>query len=167
MRKSLALTVFLITLLALVGSSSAVSQLASMESITNPTYTDMSGNKKDVNEYKGKVLLLNFWASWCGPCIMEVPGLNKVHEQYKTKGFEILSLSLDSQFGLTRIKDVAQRSRMKYTIGKAHTEMLGELQINAIPMSLLFGKDGTLVRKYTGPPHAEILKKDIEAALAR
>ena len=137
----------------------------SLNLLKNSTFTDLEGNKIDLNQYKGKVLFLNFWASWCAPCIMEIPSLNRIHERFTPRGLELLSLSLDSQYGLTRIKDIATRQRMQYKVGKADTEMVNELKIFAIPMSYLYGKDGKVIRKYMGPPNPTQLLKDIEQAL--
>lgn len=135
--------------------------------IKNNTYTNLEGKVVKLSKYKGKVLFLNFWASWCGPCIMEIPSLNRFYSRYHPRGLEVLSLSLDTEYSLTRIKDIAQRTRMRYKIGKANQEMINEMKIFAIPTSYLYGKDGKLIQRYMGPPNPAQITKDIEAALAK
>jgi len=164
-RRTLILAIILI--FCVVCPSFAGSDNKSLDEIKNQTYLDLDGKKRNVGEFKGKVLLVNFWASWCAPCYMEIPTLNKIHQQHSPRGLIILSLSLDSQFGLTRIKDIAKQKRMKYTVGKADEKMVNEMKIFAIPMSFLFGKDGKMIRQYMGPPNEDQLRKDIKEALAK
>ncbi len=164
-RRYYLLLTFLILLSALC--TLAFAGHKSIRELKTTEFTDLEGQKRDLQEYRGKVFLLNFWASWCAPCLMEVPDLNKVHERYQPRGFELLSLSLDSEFGLTKIKDIAQRSRMRYKVGKAHKDMVEDLKIYAIPMSILYGKDGTVIKQFMGPPNAAVLKKEIEQALKK
>lgn len=157
----------LLTFLALVTIFCTIALAApkSLRELKTTFFTDLDGNKRDLMEYRGRVLLLNFWASWCAPCLMEVPELNRMHERYQPRGLELISLSLDTEYGLTRIKDIAQRSRMRYSVGKAHKEMVEDLKIYAIPMSILYGKDGTMIKQFMGPPNPTVLKKEIEQAL--
>ena len=152
-------------LIATVPYSIAANEIKSISQVQNATFVDLDGNNQDIVQFKGKVLLLNFWASWCAPCIIEVPSLNRMHEKYSPRGLELLSLSLDTQFGLTRIKDIAKQHRMRYAVGKAETAMINELKIYAIPMSYLVGKDGKIIRRYMGPPNPSQLQQDIEKAL--
>ena len=59
------------------------------------TLTDMQGNDVSLSDYKGQVVLLNFWATWCGPCKIEMPWFVEFQQQYKDKGFTVLAVSLD------------------------------------------------------------------------
>lgn len=156
----------LITLICLLPVF-AFSAASSLDGITNTKYTALDGKTKDIKDLKGKVFLLNFWASWCAPCMMEVPHLNKVYNEYNSKGFELLSLSVDSQFGLTKIKDISNKAKMKYLLGKASMDTINELNIFAIPTSMLFGKDGKVIQTFRGPPDTVTLEKAITAALQK
>src|SRR5271167_4426157 len=60
------------------------------------TLVDLSGKKVSLADYKGKAVLLNFWATWCGPCKIEIPWLVKLRDQYKSQGFEVLGIESDS-----------------------------------------------------------------------
>lgn len=161
--------ILILTLVLMVVFFAAVAlgDAQTVNDIKNPKYMTLDGKTLDLKDYNGKVLLLNFWASWCMPCLMEIPSFNKIYDKYRPRGLEMLALNVDTDQGLTRIKDISKKARIQYKVGKAQKEMIGELKIFAIPTSYLFGKDGKLIRKYTGPPSPEQLKTDIEKALAK
>jgi thiol-disulfide isomerase/thioredoxin len=160
--------VFLIALVLMFASvTNAGDTPGSLNLIVNDKFELVDGTGKRLADYKGKVFLLNFWASWCGPCFMEIPQLNKTHEKYKSKGLEVISLSVESQLGLTKIDQIGKKAKMAYTIGRANEKMVQELKIFAIPISFLFGRDGKLVSRYMGPPPPGKLDEDIQSALAK
>lgn len=159
--------IFFLFFLCCAGFTNANAGPETLIQIKNNSYTDLEGKTSKLSKYKGKVLFLNFWASWCGPCIMEIPSLNRVYDRYHPRGLELLSLSLDTEYSITRIKDITQRTRMRYTIGKANPQMINEMKVYAIPTSYLYGKDGKLIQRYMGPPNPEQITKDIEAALSK
>ena len=63
----------------------------------NFSFQNVKGKKVALDEYKGKVLVLDFWASWCGPCRAEIPNMKKYYEEFKGKGVEFLSVSIDAK----------------------------------------------------------------------
>ena len=150
----------------LIVTMAAPTSALDIKGLKNQAFTDLEGNKKTLGDYQGKVVLLNFWASWCSPCLMEIPGLNRVYERYQSRGFEILGLSLDSGYSLTKIKDLSTRHRIRYKVGKAEAGMVNELNIMAIPVSYLFDKNGKMIQQFMGQPNHEALTKAIEAALS-
>ena len=117
--------------------------------VPNFTSIDSKGNIFKLNEVKGNYILLDFWASWCGPCRKESPSLVKAYQNYKEKGFEIISISLDDK-----------ESKWKKAITKDHytwtniSELNGweslavELySVGSIPSSFLLDKDGKIIAK--------------------
>lgn len=79
------------------------------------TVTDINGKTISLSHYKGKVLFLNFWASWCPPCRAEIPEFVDVYQKYKSKGLEILGISLDTK-DKSAIVDFAQQFKINYPI---------------------------------------------------
>jgi cytochrome c biogenesis protein CcmG/thiol:disulfide interchange protein DsbE len=79
------------------------------------TVTDINGKTISLSQYRGKVLFLNFWATWCPPCRAEIPDFVDVYEKYKSKGIEILGISLDTK-EKSAIVDFAQKFKINYPV---------------------------------------------------
>lgn len=120
-------------------------------------------------DYKGKVIMLDFWATWCGPCIAEVPNLTKVYTDLKPKGFEVLGVSLDSDRTKDKLAGFTQEKGMTWTQicdGKGWDAELGKLYgVRAIPSCFLVdGTTGKILAKGTELRGAS-LRPTIEKAL--
>jgi len=114
----------------------------------------MSVNKKvTLNDLRGSVVLINFWATWCGPCRMEIPDFNELYKKYNDKGLEILSISIsDSYNQLIKFKNAYN---MFYPILYGDQKTMMKIQreyggIHSIPMSFLINKKGEIIRIYPG-----------------
>ncbi len=110
-------------------------------------FKDIDGKPIDLSAYKGKVLLMDFWATWCGPCMGELPNVLEAYKKYHKKGFEILGISFDqdrSQFEKV-IKERGMTWR-HYFDGKGWGNEIGAIyNVRAIPHTILVGKDGKIV----------------------
>lgn len=100
-------------------------------------------------DYRGKTLIIDFWASWCGPCIAEIPHLKKLYENYKDKGLEILSVSIDkdSKEWLKAVETI-QMPWKQVLSPNAGAELMSLYQFNMIPFIILIDKDGKIVNKH-------------------
>jgi cytochrome c biogenesis protein CcmG, thiol:disulfide interchange protein DsbE len=129
----------------------------------------LDGKPFDVAGEKGNVILLNVWATWCGPCRFEIPELAKLHAKYASRGFKVIGVSLD-EGGAKDVQPFVADQKIAYPIvvdpdGKLATL----LNTTVIPTSIVVDKTGNIVWKHFGivDTNDAQLTKSLEAALAR
>lgn len=135
---------------------------------------DLSGNDVTLQQYKGKVVLVNFWATWCEPCKSEIPMLIDLQQKYSSRGFSVLGLSMDED-GIKAVQpfldkerfDVGgQKEAINYPIVFASDSIAEKFGgIVGLPTSLLFSRDGKGVKKIVGPIDYDTISKAIEDLL--
>ena len=120
-------------------------------------FTSMNGRKVDLAKMKGKVVLVDFWATWCGPCLRELPTVKQVYKDYHEKGFEIVAISLDEDEAA--LKSFVAKEEMpwvQYYDGKGrHSDMVRKFGITGIPATFLIGKDGKIAASNLRGPALE------------
>lgn len=128
------------------------------------TLKDMNGHDVRLADYKGSVILLNVWATWCGPCQLEIPELIETYNKYKDKGVVVLGVSLDDTAEMLR--DYAPKKGMNYPLllwqddfDDAYGPIFG------VPVTFFIGRDGTIVRRHFGPVSKEQVDREIKALL--
>lgn len=128
------------------------------------TLKDMNGSAVRLADYKGKVILLNVWATWCGPCELEIPELVEAYTRYKDQGVVVLGISLDDTPEMLR--DYAPKKHMNYPIllmqddfDEAYGPIFG------VPITFFIGRDGTISRKHFGPVSKEQVDREIKTLL--
>jgi len=138
------------------------------------TLVDLDGKNISLSQYKGKVVLVNFWATWCEPCRFEIPWLIDMQEKYAAKGFTVLGVAMDDEgrsvvapFVSTERFDVnGSKSQMNYPIvigNDAAADKFGGLL--GYPTSVLIGRDGKQIKRITGLISYEEISKTIESQL--
>jgi thiol-disulfide isomerase/thioredoxin len=113
----------------------------------------LNGKKKRFSDYSGKVLVVDLWATWCGPCRQEIPHLVEIAKQYKSKGVEVIGLTNeDPARDLQLVKDFAKEFRINYPIGWADVPMQIGLMNGrgGIPQTLIIGRDGRIRNHFIG-----------------
>jgi thiol-disulfide isomerase/thioredoxin len=135
-----------------------------------PAYASkyLDGRTFDVAERRGTVMLLNVWATWCGPCRYEIPELQAIHDRYAAKGFEVVGVSVD-EGGADGVKQFVAEQKMTYPVVlDAEGTLANILQTSVLPTSIIVGRDGKIVWKKYGAimPDDQELKSAIEGALA-
>jgi cytochrome c biogenesis protein CcmG/thiol:disulfide interchange protein DsbE len=127
------------------------------------TLESLNGQKVSLSEFKGKAVLVNFWATWCGPCKIETPWLVELQNEYGSQGLQIVGVAMDDS-GKDEIARFAKDMGMNYPVllGK---EAVGEAYggVPALPESFFIGRDGKIVDKIMGIEG----KADIEAAIKK
>ncbi len=125
---------------------------------------NLDGSTSKVADRKGKVLLLNMWATWCGPCRGEMPELVKMQDEHRDKGFEIIGLNTDDGDTKEMIEDFAAEMKLNYTLVWADTAMQNGLlkisNFNGIPQSFVVDRDGNLRGVFRGGGKAEVKKME-------
>jgi len=138
---------------------------------------DVDGNVFKLEDKKGKVVLVNLWGIWCGPCVAEMPELVALQEKYKDKDFEIIGLNIGSDEGEPEapenIKAFAEKKKLNYHLGYADTTFFGNMvkvtKMSGVPQSVLIDREGRLNGVFTGvSAHLmEQLKDSVEKAVNR
>lgn len=115
---------------------------------------NLDGTTFKLQDKKGKVVLVNLWATWCVPCVSEMPHLIEMQEKYKDKGFEIVGLDTDDEDTKEKIEAFAAKHKLNYQLGWANDQLKSEFmkitRLDAIPQSLLINRDGQLNGVFTG-----------------
>ncbi len=126
--------------------------------------TSLDGKEVSLSDYKGKVILVNFWATWCPPCLAEMPDLNKLYVNYKDKGLQILGLSISS-----RARDIPKKvkqSGVTYPILLESEPVAAKFGgFGAIPQTFIIDKNGKIVHSITGARSYKAFEKLIKPLL--
>lgn len=116
-------------------------------------------------DLRGKVIVINFWATWCPPCTYEIPHLNKLYRRYAEEGLEIIGFSLDRN-GLRTVKNYVRENDIAYPIAMATAELVQDFgEIQGIPTSFLIDRKGKIVRKIVGYRSYEHFEKIVREVL--
>lgn len=119
----------------------------------------------ELKDYRGKVVLVSFWATWCGPCIKEIPSLNSLQEEYGPKGFSVIGISMD-EGGPSVVKKMMKRTGINYPVVMGDRKTGRDFGgIFGIPTSFLIDQSGTIVMRYTGWISHDELEKDIKKVM--
>lgn len=125
----------------------------------------MDGATVDLASYKGKVMLVNFWATWCPPCVGEMPDMNRLHKELAATGFTVVGISMDT--GSERpVKALAEKMEIAYPVVMGSDKVAKQFgEIIGIPVSFLVDRQGTVIKRYDGPRDYKNFRQDVEAAL--
>jgi len=133
-----------------------------------PSFTlqDLNGKPVSLSDFKGKVIVLDFWATWCPPCVIEIPHFIELYEQYKDQGFAMVGISLDRE-GISVVKSFVRKYQINYPIlmtdGQVDRVYGG---ITAIPTTFVIDSAGNIRQKYVGYRDKAVFEADIKAFLA-
>ncbi len=138
------------------GSNASVHAMQNRKPAPDFTLRDASGAKVKLSDLRGKVVLLNFWATWCGPCVIEIPWFESFEQQYKSKGFEVVGVSMDED-GWKAVKPFVAEHKMNYPVllgDDSVSQLYGGL--DSLPTTFIIDRDG----KFAFPPHIGLISKN-------
>ncbi|MGX5820932.1 TlpA family protein disulfide reductase [Chitinophaga lutea] len=119
-------------------------------------YPDAAGAMQGLEKYKGKYVLVDFWASWCGPCRAAIPKVKELYEQYKAKGLEVVSVSIDTDKNAWRKAMADEKMPWEQLLSDNKDKTMEQFQFSGIPTLYLIDREGKIVTKFTGySPEAE------------
>jgi thiol-disulfide isomerase/thioredoxin len=112
---------------------------------------DLSGKPLSWESFAGKVVLLDFWATWCAPCRKSMPELQALHEKYAARGFSVLGVSIDED-GPSKVKKFVKAKKIKYPIAldSAKQPAWERFKVKAVPAAYLIDREGRIVAQWTG-----------------
>lgn len=125
---------------------------------------DVYGRKRNLSDFKGKVIILDFWATWCPPCRFEIPHFVELYEEYREKGLEIIGVSLD--LNKAKVEAFIEENGVNYPVlmgDRDVTELYGG--IVSIPTTFILDRDGVMRKRYIGYRDKEVFESDIKQFL--
>lgn len=132
-----------------------------------PNFSRMDLNHRQVNlaDYRGKVVLLNFWATWCAPCLAEMPRFAAWQQEYGRRGFQVIGISMDDDAQPVRI--AYQKFKLNYPVVMGD-EKLGEMYggILGLPVTFLIDTKGKVRFKHQGPADIKTIESEIRGLLS-
>jgi cytochrome c biogenesis protein CcmG, thiol:disulfide interchange protein DsbE len=126
--------------------------------------TDLSGQPFQLSRNRGKVVLLNFWATWCAPCRSEIPGFVDLQIKYDGEGLQIVGISLDDDPRL--VHAFYRQLRMNYPVAIGDAKLAEEYGgVLGPPVSFLIGRDGRIYAKYVGETDISVIERELKSLL--
>lgn len=126
---------------------------------------DADGKEHKLSDFKGKVVLLNFWATWCGPCKIEMPWFVDFQRKYKDQGFSVLAVSLDDE-GWEVVRPFAEDLKLNFPVLLGNDAMADEFGgVVALPTTFLIDKEGKIYKMHQGLVSKGDYEEDIEKLL--
>ncbi len=125
---------------------------------------DLNGKKVTLSEFRGKPVLIDFWATWCPPCRESIPGIEKLYKAYSGKGLVVLGVSLD-QGDWDSVKAFGSAQGITYPLLKGDEDVAVKYQVRTIPMLVIVSKDGKILKRFFGVNDDDELEKEIKAVL--
>jgi peroxiredoxin len=132
----------------------------------NFTLKDIAGKEVTLSTYAGKVILLDFWATWCAPCKIEIPGFVQLYKKYQPQGFVVLGVSVDDP--VSKLRPFAAQLKMNYPVlvGMGRDDLQEAFgPLLGFPTAFLIGRDGRICKQHTGFTPKDQFEREIKALL--
>ncbi|MFY9556539.1 MAG: TlpA disulfide reductase family protein [Blastocatellia bacterium] len=137
---------------AVCGNQAPTNQQADHQSRVAPPFSlkNLSGRTARLSDYKGKVVLINLWATWCAPCLTEMPALVKWQKEYGARGLQILGITYPDEPRVT-VSRMARKLKLNYPVLFGTRAMIEAYEIGEVlPVTVVIGRDGTILDRILG-----------------
>jgi peroxiredoxin len=127
---------------------------------------NLAGGKTSLASFKGKVVVVDFWATWCGPCKFEIPGFIEMYSTYRARGFQVVGIAVDDP--VPALQRYAAQMKMNYPIlvGQGRDDVLAAFPpMPGLPTTFIIDRAGRICSSHTGLTERETFEKEIEALL--
>lgn len=133
-------------------------------------WTELDGNKQTVSAFRGQVTIIDFWATWCGPCKVAIPDLNDLYAAYKDQGLVIVGVSIDKNVTPTELQSFIDEYRITYPVvmgDRAVEEAYGQVmspaqqRVTSLPTTFILDRQGRVIKHYIGY-RADVSKLELE-----
>jgi thiol-disulfide isomerase/thioredoxin len=137
---------------------------AAAKNVRKLSLRDLDGNKVHLSDYQGRIVVLNFWATWCGPCKEELPRLGQMARDYADRNLAFVLTSIDEQKKLPAVRDYVSEQKISLPVWVgASVDLLEELSgINVVPSTLIIDEKGEIVRAINGEAREEDVKEAVD-----
>lgn len=132
----------------------------------NFTLKDLDGKTVNLNDYKGKVILLDFWATWCAPCKIEIPGFIELYTKYRAQGLQVLGFAVDEP--VSKVKSYSAQMKMNYPvlIGEGREDVQEAFgPLIGLPTTFIIDREGRICQSHSGLTPKSTFEKAIKALL--
>jgi peroxiredoxin len=130
---------------------------------------DMSGKEVSLSDYRGKVVLMNFWATWCQPCLVELPHLQEIYKELEKDGLVVLGISVDAPRDVSKVKPIVKTRGLEFPIllDKSSSVLSLYNPSQALPYNVLIDREGKVIwtKEAYAPGEEEVIKEKIVSAL--
>ena len=139
--------------------------LVSDEGRPAPAFTlkTLDGRAVSLDDFRGRVVLLDFWGTFCPPCVAALPQLQALHDRHAARGFAVVGVTVDDRPAMVK----KATAKITYPIVQATPQVWSAYKVNALPSLVLVGRDGRIVKRFGGEADPALMRAEIEKALAR
>jgi peroxiredoxin len=132
---------------------------------------DLTNKMHSMVEFKGQIVVLNFWATWCPPCLEEVPKLNNLYNKYKIRGVQMIGMAMDKD-SLNLLDQFVKRNNVSYLILKSNEQVIANLSagplgknFRGVPTTVILDKRGQIYKRFDGSFDSEQLEESLQALI--